>query len=42
VITTQTRAGRTIDWNHVDRWAEQWGIADRLARLRDELGLGSA
>jgi len=23
-----------IDWDYIGRWAEEWGVADRLARLR--------
>lgn len=24
-----------LDWSHVERWAEEWGVADRLSALRD-------
>jgi predicted nucleotidyltransferase len=34
VLATQERAGRAIDWSHLERWCEFWGIGDRLARLR--------
>ena len=38
VARTQQRAGRPIDWDHVDRWVTYWGLADRLSALRQELG----
>lgn len=37
VARTQQRAGRSIDWGHVDRWVKYWGLADRLSALRREL-----
>lgn len=33
VVRTQTRAGRELDWSHVERWATFWRIEDRLRRL---------
>jgi len=38
VARTQSRAGRGIDWAHVQRWCDYWEIGDRLERMRDELG----
>ncbi len=37
VVLTQERAGRTLDWEHVERWAQYWEIADRVAALRARL-----
>ena len=34
ILATQERAGRAIDWAHVERWCAYWEIGDRLARLR--------
>jgi hypothetical protein len=34
VLRTQARAGRPFDWDHVERWAAFWRIADRLRALR--------
>lgn len=35
ILRTQRRAGRHMDWSHVERWAEYWGVTERLAELRD-------
>lgn len=37
VLRTQVRAGREIDWAHLERWCDFWEVGDRLARLRAEL-----
>ncbi len=34
ILRTQGRAGREIDWGHVERWARFWNVVDRLAALR--------
>jgi hypothetical protein len=26
----------SLDWAYVERWADEWSVADRLARLRGE------
>ncbi len=36
VVRTQERAGRSLDWDYVERWAQFWGIEDRCLRLRGE------
>jgi predicted nucleotidyltransferase len=33
ILRTQARAGRRIDWAHVERWATFWSVSDRLAAL---------
>jgi hypothetical protein len=38
VLGAIARAGRPIDWDHVERWVTYWGLADRLSALRRELG----
>ena len=38
MILTQERAGRGIDWSHVERWARYWEICDRASALRERLG----
>jgi hypothetical protein len=40
IARTQIRAGRTIDWSHVEKWLAEWGEVDRLAQLRRELESG--
>jgi hypothetical protein len=37
VILTQERAGRGIDWSHIERWARYWEISDRASALRERL-----
>jgi hypothetical protein len=32
-LRTQSRAARSIDWAHVERWARFWEVSDRLAAL---------
>jgi len=27
-----------VDWTYVEHWASEWGVADRLARLRQQAG----
>lgn len=39
VLSTQARAGRPVDWDYIESWAKQWGIADRAAKARAELAL---
>lgn len=34
VIEAARAADEAIDWNYVERWCEQWNVADRLAELR--------
>ena len=36
VVRTQARTGASLDWAHVERWCEFWGVSDRLAALRAE------
>ena len=38
VARTQARMGRPLDWSHVEKWAAYWGITDRAAELRRDLG----
>ena len=33
ILRTQARAGRALDWAHVERWARFWNVSDRLASL---------
>lgn len=35
VLATQERAGRALDWSYIERWAQFWGIEDRLVGLRE-------
>jgi hypothetical protein len=39
VILTQERAGRALDWSHVERWARYWEIEDRARALRERVRL---
>jgi predicted nucleotidyltransferase len=34
VIETAERGGVSLDWAHVERWANAWGIRERLDRIR--------
>ncbi len=38
ILRTQRRAGREIDWAHVEQWAGFWSVLDRLAELRAREG----
>ncbi len=38
IARTRARAGSPLVWAHVERWAAFWGVEDRLAALRSELG----
>lgn len=42
VLRTQRRAGRAIDWAHVERWCAYWGVGERLTRLRAEVEVDPA
>lgn len=34
VVAARTGAGEGLDWEHIERWAEAWDVADRLAAVR--------
>ncbi len=34
LLRTQRRAAREIDWAHIERWADFWGISERVSELR--------
>lgn len=38
VARTQARSGRPLNWSYVESWAADWGITDRVAEARRELG----
>lgn len=38
VVRARRAAGRPIDWTHVERWAADFGLEQRVADLRQRLG----
>lgn len=36
VVATRAAAGQQLDWAYIQRWAEAWGVEERLERLRAE------
>lgn len=37
MLLAQTDSGSSIDWPHIERWAREWEVSDRLERARAEL-----
>jgi hypothetical protein len=35
ILEARAAAGDTLDWSFLDRWAEAWGIEDRLEPYRE-------
>ena len=39
IFAARVSAGDALDWAFLDRWADEWGIADRLAPYRAQYRL---
>ena len=37
IVQVRRMAGHSFDWALLERWAEDWGIDDRLQKLRSAL-----